>query len=153
MRSVEGMSERGQRLISGLLFLGACILVFRAYSMLAGGAREVLVGWVYTLLVAELIIDLIALVVLARWFALCTSAARERAIRVTVLVVVLHAIRVGIFAIGRIGPWMDFDVRPEMRASHAERWTWGDVWFASALSIASVVILIWYWRRSQTRSR
>ena len=147
------MSMRQQRIISGLLFLGGCVLVFRVLSMLAGGARDVLVGWVYALLIAELVVDLLALAMLARWFGHCTVPARTLAIRVTAIVVVLHAIRVGIFALGRIGPWIDFDVRPEARATHADRWTWGDVWFASAITIVSVVILIWFWKRSTANTR
>ena len=146
------MPEVKQRVIAGLLFLGGCVLVFRAYSMLADGARDVLVGWVYALLIAELVVDLLALVALSRWFYLCTHPAQKMALRVTALVVVLHAVRVGIFALGRIGPWVDFDVQIDARAAHADRWTWGDVWFASVLSVVSVVILLWYWRRSSTRS-
>lgn len=147
------MPDVKQRVIAALLFLGACVLVFRAYSMLAGGARDVLVGWVYALLITELVVDLIALVALGRWFYLCTHPSRSMALKMTALVVVLHAIRVGIFALGRIGPWVDFDVQTASRAAHPDRWTWGDVWLASALSLASVVILLWYWRRSSTRSR
>lgn len=147
------MSVNKQRVIAGSLFLGACVLVFRAYSLLAGGARDVFVGWVYALLIAELFVDLLALVLLARWFVQCTVPARTLALRATALVIVLHAIRVGIFALGRIGPWTDFDVQPEARAAHADRWTWGDVWIASVLTVASVLILIWYLKTASARTR
>lgn len=119
--------------------------------MLAGGAREVLVGWVYALLVLELLADVVAVIVLARWFVTNTAAVQAFALRITGLVVILHAIRVAIFSLGRIGPWIDFDVRPEAQAAHADRWTWGGVWFASILSLISVVVLIWFWSRSSTR--
>lgn len=39
---------------------------------------------------------------------------------VTAALVVVHAFRVAVFALGRTGPWIDFDVRPEFRATHCE---------------------------------
>jgi hypothetical protein len=58
-------------------------------------------------------------------------------------------VRVLIFVMGRVGPWIDFDVRPEHRALHSTRWTWFDVYFASALTVLGLigVFVIWTSRR------
>jgi hypothetical protein len=58
----------------------------------------------------------------------------------------LHALRVLIFVLGRTGPWVDFDVRPEQRSSHAARWTWDQVYFAATLSVLGVVGVLVIWR-------
>lgn len=58
----------------------------------------------------------------------------------------LHAGRVLVFVLGRTGPWVDFDVRPEKRADHRERWTWGQVVFAGVMSVFGVVGALAIWR-------
>lgn len=147
--TVTSPGERKQRLYAGLLALGACILIYRTVAMMVEGAFGVLVGWVAALLVAEFLIDVGALAGSLRWLR---SGRKEHArlpLRVGAAAAVLHALRVLIFVIGRTGPWVDFDVRPEHRSLHPERWNWAQVYFAATLSVLGVVgvLLIWWYRR------
>jgi hypothetical protein len=70
-------------------------------------------------------------------------------LRATAAAVFLHAVRVLIYALGRIGPWIDFDIRPEYRALYSSRGSMGWVYFASIMSILGIlgVIIIWRNRR------
>ena len=104
------MSRFGQRTLATLLFIGAGFLLYRTLAMVSGGALETLVAWVVVLLMLELIADGIAMVVCGAW-AIGGRPEQVRAvIRVTAVVVVLHAVRVLVFVLGRTGPWVDFDV-------------------------------------------
>jgi hypothetical protein len=144
------MKRRQDRIIALLLFLGAGFLLFRTISMLSNGALETLVPWVVALLMLELIIDAIALVACLAWAIGGNLEQMLAVIRVTAAVIVVHAVRVGIFVLGRTGPWEDFDVKAAARADHAAHWTWGEVYFAGTMSAISVVALIaflLYWRR------
>ncbi len=71
------------------------------------------------------------------------------ALRFGAAAALVHAARVLVFVLGRIGPWIDFDVRPEHRALHFTRWTWGGVYLAAVLAILGVigVFIIWRLRR------
>ncbi|KPK11174.1 MAG: hypothetical protein AMJ68_06660 [Acidithiobacillales bacterium SG8_45] len=141
-----------QRTYAVLLFIGAAFLAYRTLAMISAGALQTLVPWVNFLLMLELIADGIAMVVCAAW-AISGRPEQVRAvIRATTAVVIIHAVRVLIFVLGRTGPWVDFDVKPEARAQHADSWTWGEVYFAGSMSAISVIALIvfWiYWRRKR----
>jgi hypothetical protein len=74
------------------------------------------------------------------------------ALRLGAAVTVFHALRVLVFVLGRTGPWLDFDVRPDYRATHDARWSWFNVIFAGTLSAAGVLVVIAVaWIRSQRR--
>ena len=60
----------------------------------------------------------------------------------TAAVIIVHAVRVLIYVMGRVGPWINFDVRPEFRALHHTRWSWESVYFAGFMSALSVVVLL-----------
>jgi hypothetical protein len=60
----------------------------------------------------------------------------------TAAVIIVHAVRVLIYVMGRAGPWINFDVRPENRALHHTRWTWEGVYFAGSMSAFSVIVLL-----------
>lgn len=138
------------RTYATLLSAGAGLLLYRTVAMISAGAMNTLVPWVGALLVVELITDAITLVVCLTWAATGKHEHIRTVIRATTTVIVLHAIRVAIFVLGRTGPWVDFDVRPEARATHATRWSWGEVYFAGTMAGISVVLLgvFWlYWRR------
>ncbi len=139
------MHNLRNRTIGILLSLGAAFLIYRTLTMLAEGALSHLVWWVNLLLIIELIIDIIALLVCLRWSVSLAAEHGTQVFRATAAVIWVHAIRVYIFALGRIGPWQDFDVRPEARAMHAERWSWGEVYFAVGMSTLSIALLIIYW--------
>ncbi len=138
-----------QRLYASLLFLGACVLLFRTSTMILQGDLEILVLWVSVLLIAEFLIDLGCAVFSVIWWK-SNDAARDRTpLRLGAAAALLHAFRVLIFVIGRVGPWIDFDVRPEHRALHYTRWNIGEVYFAAIMSILGIigVIVIWQYRR------
>jgi hypothetical protein len=104
---------------------------------------------VTVLLVLELILALTAVLASVHWWVAQTEASMRLALRIGAAVAILHAARVLIFVLGRTGPWIDFDVRPEQRALHPGRWTWGEVYFAGVASALAViaVIVIWLYRR------
>ncbi|MGB5667705.1 MAG: hypothetical protein WBM53_12720 [Maribacter sp.] len=62
---------------------------------------------------------------------------------------IVHAFRVLIFVVGRVGQWIDFDVRPEQRALQYTRWSCEGLYFAGIMAILGVLgeIVIWMLRR------
>lgn len=143
------MSGPRQRLYASLVILGACILLFRTVLMMAQGAMAVLVAWVLGLLLAELVLDVATLAGSVRWWVTREEGHARLPLRTCAAAVILHAVRVLIFVLGRIGPWIDFDVRPEQRALHSTRWSWGWLYFAAVMSVLGVlgVLIIWRYRR------
>jgi hypothetical protein len=113
------------RIYASLLVLGSGILLFRTIRMLSQGALEVLVLWVSILLIAELLIDLGCLLSAVRWWITNDKRNERISLRLGAIATILHAVRVLIFVLGRVGPWIDFDVRPEQRVLQYTRWSWG----------------------------
>jgi hypothetical protein len=138
-----------QRLYASLLILGCCVLLFRTIKMLSEGAMDILVLWVAILLIAEMVIDAGCLLSSVRWWVANDESKASLALRTGAGAAILHAVRVFIFVLGRFGPWINFDVRPEHRALHYTRWSWGWVYFAAIMSILGVigVVIIWRLRR------
>lgn len=150
-RRAAGAPARAGGVGPGLLLGGAAVLVYRTVALLSR-ARTVLAGWVVGLTIVEMVVDVATMVAAARSL---TTRAREDgrlALRFGAAATFLHAARVLVFVLGRVGPWRDFDVRPEHRADHRERWTWGGVIFAGAMSALGVlgVGIVWRIRRSAT---
>ena len=90
------------------------------------------------------------------WWYRTNDPGQDRLpLRLATAVVFLHAFRVLIFVLGRTGPWINFDFRPEFHATHGERWSWTWVWFAAIMSILSMatVLLIWLIRRRKRKNR
>jgi hypothetical protein len=139
-----------QRIYASLLILGACLLLFRTIMMLSQGALGVLVLWVSILLIAELLIDTGCIVSSVGWLRANDATKAGIPLRFGAAAAILHAARVLIFVLGRVGPWIDFDVRPEHRALHSVRWSWGWLYFAAIMSVLGVigVIVIWILLRS-----
>lgn len=134
-----------QRLYASLMILGAGILLFRTIRMIAvEHAFDVLVLWVFALLVAELLIDLGCILSSLRWLVTNSRANASSPLRLGAAVTILHAIRVLIYVLGRTGPWVNFDVKPEYRDSYTFEWFW--VYFAVVLSILGVVGVIVIWK-------
>lgn len=140
-----GFTISRQRLYASLLALGACILLFRTLTILVQGNLDVLMPWVSILLFAEMLLDLTCLVGSIRWWICNDRSKATLPLRFGAAAAILHAIRVLIFVMGRVGPWIDFDVRPEQRAMHDARWTWTGVHIAAILSVLGIigVIVIW----------
>jgi len=143
---------RARRAGPGLLLVGAGILLYRTVALLAGGARKVLQWWVVALTIFEMLLDTVTLVAAARWWRSGRARNASLPLRFGAAATLLHAARVGVFVIGRTGPWVDVDVRPECRAGHRERWTWSQVVFAGAMSVLGVsgVLIMWRVRRRST---
>jgi hypothetical protein len=135
--------------------VGAGILLFRTIRMLSQGALEVLVLWVSILLILELLIDVGCLAASLRWVIANEASKATAALRFGAAAALLHSGRVLIFVLGRVGPWIDFDVRPEHRAAHSARWDWGWLYFAALMSVLGVagVIVIWILRRRAAERR
>lgn len=144
-------ADTRSRIYAILLALGASILLYRTLSMITQDALNFLVWWVGGLLILEMLIDSSCLTFCLRW--LIYPEKEVVALRLAAAATILHAIRVLIFVLGRTGPWFDFDVIPSERAMHPERWTWGQVWFASILSVLGVIAVIWIWRSRMKRKR
>ena len=141
-----------QRLYGLFLMLGASIFLFRTIRMMTiEQAFELLVPWVIALLLAEFLIDLLCFSTSLIWFI---SNTRERArlpLRLIAAAVILHAFRVLVYVLGRTGPWVNFDVKPEHHDTYTFEWFW--VYFAATLAVLGVigVIVIWQLIRHNRR--
>ena len=129
-----------------LLMAGGAILVTRAMVLIGGGSTERFVSWLAFLTWVELALAVAACASAAVWAWRPEPANVTRTLKVAASLTLLHAIRVAVFVVGRIGPFRDFDVRPEWRADHAGTWTWGEVWFAGLAAALSLVVLVAVWR-------
>ncbi len=143
------MSWSRQRLYATLVFLGAGFLFFRTVRMMTQGALVWMVPWVAALLLAESLLDAIILLGTVQWWMTQAEDHASFSLRTTAAAVFLHALRVLIYALGRIGPWIDFDIRPEHRAIDSSRGSMGWVYFASIMSVLGIlgVLIIWRNRR------
>ncbi len=140
-----GNTVSHQRIYASLLAMGACILLYRTIAMLSQGAFEVLRLWVSILLFMEMLIDFGCLLGCIRWWISNDRTKGTVALRFGAAAAIFHAFRVLVFVVGRVGPWINFDVRPESIEVHAGTWTWTGVWFAAIMSVLGVigVIIIW----------
>lgn len=143
-----------QRLYASFSILGACILLFRTVSMIAGGSLVFLTLWASVLLILELLIDTGWLASSVLWWIGNDKGRASVPLRLAAAGIILHAVRVLVFVLGRAGPWVNFDVRPEYRAEHYARWSWVGVYFAAIMALMGVlgVIIVWVLRR-RTASR
>lgn len=142
-----------QRIYASLLILGASILLSQTVLLVIQGAYDTLMPWVFFLLILEMFIDFTVIITALPWLIKTDPEYSSTPLRFGAAAAILHAFRVMIFALGRVEPFLNFDVRPEQRALHHTRWTWNEVYFASALSIAGIigVIIIWQIRRRREK--
>ncbi|MFW2381469.1 MAG: hypothetical protein ACN4GZ_06895 [Acidimicrobiales bacterium] len=117
---------------------GISILLTRA-SIILFGSRRVLRQWVIGLAGVEFVLDLATLLTSIRWGVTNLRRHRSLPLRLAAAATLLHAARVGVFVLGRLRPFKDFDVRPEHRSSHDQRWNWRQVTFAVVMSLLGVV--------------
>jgi hypothetical protein len=148
------MSLSRQRLYATLVFLGAGFLFFRTIRLMTQDALIWMVPWVAALLLAESVLDASILLGALRWWKTQAEEHARFPLRTTAAAVFLHAVRVLIYALGRVGPWIDFDIRPEHRAVYALRGSLGWVYFASIMSVLGIlgVIIVWRIRRRSEKS-
>ena len=142
--------DRGQ---AGALTAGAVVVLGRAAALLTAESRRVLKRWVTTLAGIEFGVDLLALFASLRWWRCGSAVGRRPALGVAAVAAVVHAVRVAIFLLGRTPPLKDFDVRPEYRAEHDQRWKPWHLWFAGTLSASSLAVVFAFWRRLRRRTQ
>lgn len=134
-----------QRVYALLLMLGASILLFKTLRMMTvEQAFDILVPWVIAMLISESLIDLGCFLASLRWFISNNRLHARLALRLGAAAAILHAIRVLIYVLGRTGPWVNFDVKPEHHAAYTFEWFW--VYFAAALAVLGVVGVIVIWQ-------
>lgn len=147
-------NQSRQRTLGLLLALGAGILLFRTLRMLlAEQALEILLPSVLALLFLELMVDVTCIGLSLRWAFLHAERASGAALRAGAAATILHAFRVLVYVLGRIGPLKDFDRKPEFRGTSSVDWFW--VWFAAVLSLAGLiaVLVIYICRKRSRRSQ
>jgi hypothetical protein len=141
-----------QKLYSSLLILGASILLFRTIRLLTvENGWEVLAGWVIILTFIEMAIDLFCINFSFKWLFNNNLKSRKYALRLGASAAIFHAFRVFIYLIGRIGPWYNFDVKPQFRSSHDVDMFW--VYFAVTLSVLGILGVIVIWIKTKNRKR
>ena len=138
-----------QRLYASLLFLGACVLLFRTTTMIVQGYLGVFVFWVSVLLISEFLIDLGCAGFSILWWISNDRSKDRIPLRLGAAAAILHAIRVLVYVVGRIGSRMNFDIKPEYHSSQYTNWDIKWVYFASIMSILGLlgVVIIWIYRR------
>lgn len=132
--SRTGIRDRQQAVLTGG---GISILLARAI-IIAVGSRRTLKRWVIGLAAVELVLDAATLGTSIRWWMTNLRRHRRLPLQLATAAILVHAVRVLIFVLGRLRPLKDFDVRPEHRAEHDRHWTWGQVLFAAVMSILGV---------------
>lgn len=102
-----------------------------------------LANWVIMLTFMEMAIDALCIIFASRWWMGVTDHSKSIALRLGASAAIFHAFRVLIYVIGRVGPWINFDVKPKFRALQDVEMFW--VIFAATLSILGIlgVIIIW----------
>jgi len=135
-----------QRIYALLLILGSSFLLYRTIALLFDGILMWATWWVSVLLFVEFLFDLGCVVGSTWWFITNDPSKDNLPLRLGTAVAFFHAFRVLIFALGRTGPWINFDVKPEFYAFYSERWNWGEVYFASVMSILGIIGVIIIWR-------
>jgi hypothetical protein len=141
----------GQNRVAAVLLIGGISIVLARAAVLISTSRTVLRRWVIDLAVVELLLDIATFATALRLLA--TNASRHRVLpsRLAAAAIILHALRVLVFVLGRLRPFKDFDVRPEQRAEHDSRWSWAQVVFAAVMSVLGVVGLLTIRSRRRTR--
>jgi hypothetical protein len=149
------MNWSRQRLYATLVFLGAGFLFLRTIKMMTQDALVWMVSWVAALLIAESLLDATILLGAVRWWMTQAEDHARFPLRATAAAVFLHAVRVLVYALGRLGPWIDFDIRPEHRPVYSSRGSLGWVYFASIMSVLGIlgVIIVWRNRRIGKKNR
>jgi len=133
-----------QRTYATFFGLGIWILLARTIVMMTDGSLHALVWWVSGLLVLEFLLNVGTFLGASWWWIGGTEKRAWLALRFTAAAVIVHAVRVLIYALGDVGPWPHFDVRPAYRAAQVVDPTW--VALASTLAALSLVVLFVIWR-------
>lgn len=133
-----------QKLYSLALMLGASILLVRTIRLLTiENGWNTLADWVIVLTFIEMAIAISCIIFSTHWLFRNSNSSKSIALRFGAYAVIFHAFRVLIFVLGRTGPWINFDVKPEFQSTHNVNMFW--VYFAAILSVIGIfgVIIIW----------
>lgn len=137
--------DKRQRLFSFLMILGASVLLFRTLRMMfVEHAFDILAVWVIILLIIEFIVDLSCIVTSIRWLILNDRRVSGLPLRFGAAATILHFIRVLIYALGRTGLFLNFDIKPTMRETYSFSWFW--VYFALILGVLGVLGMVVIWK-------
>ncbi len=96
------------------------------------------------LLMFELVIDLVWLFQAAKWWISPDKQKIKKTLNFAAAAIILPAIRVLVFVMGRMGPWIDFDRKPEYSPLQYSEWGW--LYFAGKMSVLGVIGVIVVWR-------
>lgn len=142
------------RLAAAGLVLGSGFLLARTVMLMAEGHLRTYTWWAAGLLGLEFFVDAVAAGAGVAWLVTRRPGHATLALRAVAAMILMHAVRVVVFVLGRTGPWVDFDVRPPYRTEYATTWTWFEVWFAGTGAALSVIVLVLVWRlRIRTSKR
>ena len=141
-----------QKLYSSLLILGASIILFRTIRLLTvENGWNLLANWVIGLTFFEMAVDTLCIIFSFHWLLKDSKSSKSISLRFGATAAIFHAFRVLIYVLGRTGPWINFDVKPQFRSSHEVNMFW--VYFAAILSILGIlgVIIIWIMIKRSSR--
>ena len=133
-----------QKLYASLLILGASILLYRTISLLIfENGWNILTNWVIALTFIEMAIDTLCIVFSFHWLSSISKKSKSISLHLGAMAAIFHAFRVLIYVLGRTGPWLNLDVKPQYRSTHIVDMFW--VYFAAILSVLGIlgVIIIW----------
>jgi hypothetical protein len=149
--SVSSLAWNRQRAYATLVGLGICVLLSKTIVMLTDGSLTTLMTWTSALLAVESLLDAGTLLGAVWWWTGGTGTRAWLPLRLAAAAVIVHAVRVLVYVLGRTGPWHNFDVRPAHRAAQTPEWHW--LVFAAVLSVLGVVgvVIVWVLRRRRGR--
>lgn len=150
IKYLENKLKTNKKIFPILMILGAGILLFRTILLLffENGLHSLMI-WVIVLTFIEMIIDLTCITFSFKWFLNNQKNNIIKSLRLGASAAIFHASRVLIYIIGRIGPWKDFDIKPDFRATNPVNIFW--IYFAAILSILGIigVFIIWFFRKKR----
>jgi len=141
-----------QRVYAAFFSIGAGILLIRTIIMVMQGALSELVPMAAGLLLIEMMLDVGWIISSIWWFITKKRENKRMTLRLAAIAIVIHALRVLIFVMGRLGPWIDFDYKPAYRPLPYTEWGW--LYFAAIMSVLGVigVLIVWWLGRRPRRS-
>jgi hypothetical protein len=140
-----------QRTYAALIGIGIWVLLFRTIVMLTDGSLGILMPWAAALLFAEFALNVGTFMTSVWWWRAGSEQRAWLPLRLAAAAVVLHAVRVAIYVLGRTGPCRDFDWRPESRGVTPPEWNW--VVAAAILAVLGLIGVVVVWRVRQRDHR
>ena len=139
-----------QRLFALFIGVGISILFLRTLRMiLIENAINVLIIPLVILLFIEMLIDGLCILSSIYWFIKNREQNSSISLKLAAIGILLHAIRVLFYALGRIRVFLDFDIKDAYKGQHAVDIFW--VYFAVVMSLLGVigVLVVWSLRKKK----